>query len=581
MRSRVIVSRRIAVVFASFFVLGLSDVSAQERFFTSPARGGADGARAAVQLQQETNRGIAHQISITAVTTDLTSVSATASSAVSQVSNLRAAVNVSLSSAGDVTCGNAGMLMGPSHTIAVNRCIPSLTIAPTGRVVLTQGVKLGSEGNCDASGAGTLRYEAAQRLVQFCDGTAWQEVGAAPAVSGPFTAVTGANPSTVITSNAVTVTGFAGTRTATATGGATIMVNGTAVGLTANVNPGDSVALRVTSSASFDTVVNVGFSVTSISANWSVTTRSQDTTPNSFTFTNLTSQAVSTTVMSDVVTVAGFDGPLSVSISGQGSPQIQIEGGSWVASGSINPGQTLRARLNTSSSFNTAHGVTVSLGTLSTNWTATTNIQTCTLPWGGTISHGQSVTAFQAACGTCASQSRTCSGGVLSGTFTNQSCASECNCLYAYQGGCATGPNPTAGSLLAAATDATGLEWGSFGIARRVLDGDNGAGNTTVLASYGTGVHPAASYCASLVQGGYDDWYLPAINEISSLYEARLLVGNFVMTPGYGSKYWSSTEFTGGPAVGNAARIQDFYTGYQGAYNKNYTIRVRCVRRAK
>lgn len=51
----------------------------------------------------------------------------------------------------------------------------------------------------------------------------------------------------------------------------------------------------------------------------------------------------------------------------------------------------------------------------------------CTLPWGSTINHGQSATAFQAssvACGSsCTSQTRTCSNGVLSGSFTSQSCS--------------------------------------------------------------------------------------------------------------------------------------------------------------
>jgi len=461
--------------------------------------------------------------------------------------------------------------MGPSHTIAVNKCIPSLTIAPTGRLVLSQGVKIGSEGNCDASGAGTLRYEAAQRLVQFCDGTAWQEVGAAPTVSGPFTAVTGANPSTVVTSNAVTVTGFAGTRTATASGGATLVVNGTAVGSTANVNPGDSVALRVTSSASFDTAVNVGFSVTSIIANWSVTTRAQDTTPNAFSFTNLTNQAVSTTVMSDVVTVAGFDGPLSVGISGQGSPQIQIAGGSWVASGSMSPGQTLRARLYTSGSFSTAHGATVSLGTLSTNWTATTNSGACNLPWGGTINHGQSVTAFQAACGTCTSQSRTCSGGVLSGTFTNQSCAASCDCQYPYQGGCATGPNPTAGSLLAAPSDmSTALSWGSYGTYRGGASSQtNGQGNSATLATYGESAHPAAYACENLTLGGYNDWYLPALGELNNLYQARAIIGGFVS-----QWYWSSTEGDHIHALALNIGRGDHDWHHKGSRG------VRCVRRA-
>lgn len=50
----------------------------------------------------------------------------------------------------------------------------------------------------------------------------------------------------------------------------------------------------------------------------------------------------------------------------------------------------------------------------------------CSLPWGGSISHGQSRTAYQNAsvpCGSsCASQSRKCTNGSLSGSYTQQSC---------------------------------------------------------------------------------------------------------------------------------------------------------------
>jgi hypothetical protein len=557
--------------------------AAQESFMVTPNRDRAEGGRQATQLQEEISRNLAHEVSINAAESNIVNTSNTlvavansigiiSSTLAADLGSLRSQITVSLTSAGDVSCGNQGMLMGPSHTIAVGNCVPALTVNSAGNTILSGPLRLGSVGNCDASISGMLRYQSAQKSVQFCDGTSWQEVGATPALSGPFNAVANAEPSTVITSNNTSLTGFAGERTATVTPGATIVVNGTAIGAAANVKVGDTIALRVASSSSFDSAANVNFTVSSLVANWSVTTRSQDTTPNSFTFTNLTNQAVSTTVMSDVVTVAGFDGPLSVSISGQGSPQIQIAGGSWVASGSINPGQTLRARMTTSSSFNTAHGVTVSLGTLSTNWTATTNSGACDLPWGGTINHGQSVTAFQAACGTCTSESRTCSGGVLSGTFTNQSCASECNCLYAYQGGCATGPNPGPGSLIAAATDAPPQNWGSWGIFRELENMTNGFANTQALAtSFGDSAHPAAKYCWDLVSGGFSDWYLPASDELDQLYGARALIGGFSA----GSSYWSSTEYTTYDAW-----YQNFGHGFRNASPKTISRRVRCARRA-
>ena len=51
----------------------------------------------------------------------------------------------------------------------------------------------------------------------------------------------------------------------------------------------------------------------------------------------------------------------------------------------------------------------------------------CPLPWGGTIANGSSVTAYQSSTvvppASCVSQARTCTNGVLSGTYTNKTCA--------------------------------------------------------------------------------------------------------------------------------------------------------------
>jgi hypothetical protein len=51
----------------------------------------------------------------------------------------------------------------------------------------------------------------------------------------------------------------------------------------------------------------------------------------------------------------------------------------------------------------------------------------CALPWGGTLAHGNSVTAYAETCGSgcvCVPQTRTCTNGVLSGSATNQNCTS-------------------------------------------------------------------------------------------------------------------------------------------------------------
>lgn len=71
----------------------------------------------------------------------------------------------------------------------------------------------------------------------------------------------------------------------------------------------------------------------------------------------------------------------------------------------------------------------------------------------------------------------------------------------------------------------------------------NGAVNTSGIAAadanrnlVGTQVHLAATACHNLSHGGYDDWYLPALQEAHSLYLNR---SAFPTNPG---TIWTSTE---------------------------------------
>jgi parallel beta-helix repeat protein len=56
----------------------------------------------------------------------------------------------------------------------------------------------------------------------------------------------------------------------------------------------------------------------------------------------------------------------------------------------------------------------------------------CTLPWGGTVPNGGTVTAYQSSsvtCGnSCTSETRTCTNGTLSGSYTNSSCTPPTGC---------------------------------------------------------------------------------------------------------------------------------------------------------
>jgi len=98
---------------------------------------------------------------------------------------------------------------------------------------------------------------------------------------------------------------------------------------------------------------------------------------------------------------------------------------------------------------------------------------------------------------------------------------------------------------------------------------DDGLANTNWLLTHGEGDHDAAQACRDRGAG----WYLPAIDELGTLYanRAQLSTANL---PTSTSWYWSSSE-----SLNNGARIQRFSDGVQGNFNKYNAYLVRCVRR--
>lgn len=168
-----------------------------------------------------------------------------------------------------------------------------------------------------------------------------------------------------------------------------------------------------------------------------VTSAACDTTPAAFTFVNVTGVNRSTLTTAASITINGINTTTPVSVTGTGA-QISINGGTWTTSGTITNGQTLAVRLTSSGSFSTALSATVNVGGVTNNWSVTTRAaNSCSRPWGGTIAHGSSVTAYAAASvpcgGSCSSQSRSCNDGVLSGSYTKASCApASCYTWTAY-----------------------------------------------------------------------------------------------------------------------------------------------------
>ena len=112
-----------------------------------------------------------------------------------------------------------------------------------------------------------------------------------------------------------------------------------------------------------------------------------DTTPDAFSFTDLSNQALSTQVESNAITVAGINAAAAISISGG---EYQINGGSWTsAAGTVTNGQTVKVRHTTSASNGTATDTTLTIGGVADTFTSVTAAaQVLTITTAGPIISG-------------------------------------------------------------------------------------------------------------------------------------------------------------------------------------------------
>ena len=122
------------------------------------------------------------------------------------------------------------------------------------------------------------------------------------------------------------------------------------------------------------------------------------------------------------------------------------------------------------------------------------------------------------------------------------------------------------------------LTWGSYGTTRGTVSTTNGLANTNTLAGFGQAAHPSAYYCKNLTTGGYNTWYLPAKNELNTLYSNKSATPFATANSFVGSYYWSSTEDT--VNTGYYAWIQTLALGYQLGTGKGWSNKVRAVRRS-
>jgi hypothetical protein len=337
----------------------------------------------------------------------------------------------------------------------------------------------------------------------------------------------------------------------------------------AGFNAGDTIAIRLTSSASAGTAATATATVGSTtSGTWTVTTASA-AGPAAFSFTDVTNATTGITYTSNTVTLTGFTGPVSATCNNcTGIARNGVWGVSPMT-GFVN-NDTIAIRQTSSPGAGVATTAAVTVGTTTSGtWTVTT----------------------ASACSVGITVGQACPDGTIYAGFSPDGnvpmYATVCDSNQYWNGSactaCASGQWSGSGSTCnttytRAWNNGTG-NWTVTGFTSTTT----GKANTAGLAALVDAGSPynAADYCKNLSAYGHTDWYVPARDELNVMYINRAAIGTFDTTDGatqiggaYPGLYWSSTE-----ASNPNAWYQRFSDGVQYGTSKYGLLAVRCVRR--
>lgn len=328
--------------------------------------------------------------------------------------------------------------------------------------------------------AGDIIFNVDHKVLQYCNDTDW--IGFPKNDNTPnafvFTDLTNQTQSALVSSNIVTILGLDSTANVSigGDGSPAFRINSGSWVTSGVVSSGDTLQLRMTTSSSVGTQYTASVTVGSVTVDWNASTIGADTTPAAFNFTDQTGVAVSTVITSNSINITGINTATPVSVSGAGSPQIRIAGGSWVTSGTISNGQSLQVRLTSSASNSTMLSATVDVGGVTNQWDVTT---TSGLPYftGGTVveSGGYRIHTFTSS-GTFTMVSPgdveylVVAGGGGGGRRTNN-----------HAGGGGGGGGVLSGSVSISATQSITVGAGGTGATSDYTSGQNG-GNSTIGA---------------------------------------------------------------------------------------------------
>jgi hypothetical protein len=139
-------------------------------------------------------------------------------------------------------------------------------------------------------------------------------------------------------------------------------------------------------------------------------------------------------------------------------------------------------------------------------------------------------------------------------------------------------PGGEHGLVVSLADIAEDVVWAGADVVSGASNSYDGAQNTAVIVAAQAAGNYAAYYCDTLVLNGYDDWYLPAPDEMYLLFRAGYALNSILEQDGdeqtegiTAGQYWTSKEK-------NASEAFIFMDGHLGLSAKNGFANVRAIR---
>lgn len=361
------------------------------------------------------------------------------------------------------------------------------------------------------------------------------------------------------------------------------------------VGSGDTVEVRLTSATLVATSHTATLSVGTTTSDFVVRTQ-DDTTPDAFTLAAVTDVEPNTQVTSAAATITGITTAVSVSVSGQGSPELSTDSGvTWGTTGSVANDGTILVRL-TSGVFEETRTATLDVNGVTDTFSVTTAAFSFTIAGQTGAATNQLVTsdpvplpaglpasaisitgdgspqysldggAFTSAAGTVSGgqtlEVRLTSAAVVAeertATVTIGSATAEFSVITTDP--CQTGPVGTTcvdGAIFAGVANGeriyinsstqTSLAFmsGLTGYFPSIYDRGIDNQTFTLQAKGSLDSYPAMAHCAALSTGSRD-FYLPTTSEMQVIYNNRASLSSALILSGVGDQYWTSTVFENG-----------------------------------